>query len=152
MSDVPQTDDEAVGGTNWDDSRFVQLSGIEGVGGGTAKRILDKFGTMREVANARFDELLEVEGVGWRIARKVWNTYNVSWDGSPEEVADDTDNRVMNFLHLNYVSREDKMKVYRETDELQSPPDKYETLEEYVEGEFRGEIPDAHVDRMIENL
>jgi ERCC4-type nuclease len=46
------------------DHRIGILSGISGISGELAQRLLDRFQTIQNVANAEMKELMEVEGIG----------------------------------------------------------------------------------------
>ena len=52
------------------------LQGFPGVGAVMAKRLLDRFGTIRNVMNASGDDLMKVEGVGAKMAERIIRTIN----------------------------------------------------------------------------
>lgn len=45
----------------------------------TARVLLERFGTLRAVANAGVRELMEVEGVGEKRASEIWRIFNTDW-------------------------------------------------------------------------
>ncbi|MEM2636843.1 MAG: helicase-related protein [Candidatus Korarchaeota archaeon] len=49
------------------------VAGIPHVGINLAERLLEKFGTVQNIANASINELMEVEGIGETLARKIYN-------------------------------------------------------------------------------
>jgi len=52
------------------------LQGLPGVGAVMAKRLLDKFDTLKNVFNASEEDLIRVEGVGGKLAERILNTIN----------------------------------------------------------------------------
>ncbi len=56
--------------------RLYILQGLPGVGAVMAKRLLDKFGMVKNVLNASEDDLMTVEGVGVKLAERIVKTIN----------------------------------------------------------------------------
>jgi len=52
------------------------LSGIEGISIGKAQKLLDCFGSIKNISNASEDELKMVEKIGPKLAKNVWETLN----------------------------------------------------------------------------
>jgi len=52
------------------------LSMVEGVSIKKAQVILNKFGTIKNVANASIDSLMEVDGIGKKLAENIFKTFN----------------------------------------------------------------------------
>ncbi len=46
-----------------------------------ARRLLEKFGTLRRIANASIQELMGVEGVGEKRAKEIYAIFNTEWSG-----------------------------------------------------------------------
>lgn len=57
--------------------KFV-LSGIPGIDSKIAERILEKFGNLRNVANASITQLMEVKGIGQELALRIYRVFNHS--------------------------------------------------------------------------
>jgi len=57
-----------------EDIRVNILSQIPGIDAVLAKRLIEKFGSLKAVFNAKSKELTEVEGIGKKKARKILNT------------------------------------------------------------------------------
>jgi len=57
--------------------KFV-LSGIPGIDSKIAERILAKFGSLRNVANASITQLMEVKGIGQELALRIYRVFNHS--------------------------------------------------------------------------
>lgn len=57
--------------------KFV-LSGIPGIDSKIAERILEKFGNLRNVANASITQLMEVKGIGQELALRIYRVFNYS--------------------------------------------------------------------------
>ncbi|HID41173.1 MAG TPA: hypothetical protein EYP33_03345 [Pyrodictium sp.] len=56
----------------------------EGLAGPTlARRLLERFKTLRRIANASIQELMSVEGIGEKRAKEIYAVFNAIW--SPEE-------------------------------------------------------------------
>ncbi|MEZ0394573.1 MAG: ERCC4 domain-containing protein [Desulfurococcaceae archaeon] len=54
----------------------------EGLAGPTlARRLLDRFCTLRDVANAGIQDLMQVEGIGERRATEIFMIFNTRWSG-----------------------------------------------------------------------
>lgn len=47
------------------------LQGLPGIGPAKARRLLERFGSVEAIVNARPDELQSVEGIGNRLAEKL---------------------------------------------------------------------------------
>ncbi len=49
------------------------------VGPKLARRLLERFGTLRNIANASIAELMQVEGIGEKRAREIYAIFNTKW-------------------------------------------------------------------------
>ncbi len=56
------------------------VSAIPEVGPVIAKNLLEKFGTVKNLANATVDELMEVPKVGKKTAERIWNFFNTDYN------------------------------------------------------------------------
>jgi len=63
------------------DTQMAMLMSIDGVGRSAAKDILGRYGSLRDVKDAEYYELRDVSGIGSKTARKIYNTFNLDWDG-----------------------------------------------------------------------
>jgi len=52
------------------------LTAIEGVSVGKSKKLLEEFGSIRNIANAKLADLQNVDGVGKKLAEKIMETLN----------------------------------------------------------------------------
>lgn len=53
----------------------------EGLVGPTlARRLLEKFGTLRRIANASIQELMTVDGIGEKRAKEIYAIFNTAWE------------------------------------------------------------------------
>ncbi len=50
-----------------------------------ARRLLEKFGTLRRIANASIGELMVVEGVGEKRAKEIYSVFNTEWRGETRD-------------------------------------------------------------------
>ena len=50
-----------------------------------ARRLLEKFGTLRRIANASIRELMLVEGIGEKRAREIYEVFNTPWKPGGQE-------------------------------------------------------------------
>ncbi|MBS1263613.1 MAG: 3'-flap repair endonuclease Xpf [Methanonatronarchaeales archaeon] len=57
------------------------VSSVKGVGPGTARRILEGFGTVEAIASAEAEELMEVSGVGEERARSIVRVFSEKFGG-----------------------------------------------------------------------
>ncbi|KSW11337.1 hypothetical protein CF15_00240 [Pyrodictium occultum] len=53
-----------------------------------ARRLLERFGTLRRIANASIRELMTVEGVGEKRAKEIYEIFNTEWKPSSENRAE----------------------------------------------------------------
>lgn len=108
------------------DSRVNMLSGIDTVGAAQAKTLLDEFGSIEALTNARFDEFLSISGIGWSTARKIHNSFHAGWDGTPGLDADaETLTPAMEFLHTSGVGDDILVDIYASSNELMESPHDY---------------------------
>ena len=54
----------------WEQQQFI-IESLPNIGPVTAKKLLEKFGTVKAVLNASSDELQEVEGIGLKTAKNL---------------------------------------------------------------------------------
>jgi len=54
------------------------------VGPVLARRLLEKFKTLRNIANASVYELMSVEGIGEKRAQEIYAIFNTEWRGEVE--------------------------------------------------------------------
>jgi 5'-3' exonuclease len=57
---------------------YLALQAIPGVGPKTAKKVLEYFGSLKAVANAKLEELLALEGMGYDKAIRIYKVFNAS--------------------------------------------------------------------------
>lgn len=57
---------------------YLALQAIPGVGPKTAKKVLEYFGSLKAVANAKLEELLALEGMGYDKAIRIYKVFNTS--------------------------------------------------------------------------
>lgn len=128
-----------------EDDRMAVLMGISDIGRGTVKKILDKFGTLQNVAQAQYDELLEVNGVGERTAWKIYVAFRSEWTGEPGFNYEGTGEvqRIRSFLDTHGVGDSILLDVYGGTDELT------DDVSEYVEQNYSN-ISDAKKEKIID--
>lgn len=131
------------------DPRLNAIIGIPGVGQTKARDALDKFGTVQNVFNARFDELREI--FGYKTARKIYNTGRTEWNGESGMDPNHKDGEVWDFLRVSTTNSEPKYDIYRVTDELQRLPDGYESYEELV-NEYDDELSEDEIEQMVEAI
>jgi len=60
------------------------IEGLPNISGQRAINLLKHFGTVRNIANASVEELAEVEGIGGKIARRIYETFNLKWKEASE--------------------------------------------------------------------
>ena len=53
-------------------------------GPATARALLERFGTLKAIANAGVQELMRVEGVGEKRAGEIWRVFNTDWRNAEE--------------------------------------------------------------------
>lgn len=62
-----------------EDYARMTVEGLPGISGQRAINLLRHFKTVRNIANASVDELAEVEGIGEKIAKRIYETFNLEW-------------------------------------------------------------------------
>jgi DNA excision repair protein ERCC-4 len=68
------------------DKTIHMLCGIPGVDEVIAQRLIDKFGTVRNIANASFEDIMTVEGIGEKKAKNVYKVMNYGFFGNKNEL------------------------------------------------------------------
>ena len=114
-----------------EDTQMAMLQSISGVGRSSAKDILEQWGSLRDVKDAEYHELLDISGIGSTTARKIWNTFNCDWDG-PGFDADDTSDPMWDFFDTSGVNSDVFHDIWEETDGMKDDPFEY-IEEEYEE-------------------
>lgn len=115
-----------------DDTQMGMLMSINGVGRSSAKDILEEWGSLRDVKEAEYYELLDISGIGPTTARKIWNTFNRDWDG-PGFDANDTSDPMWDFFETSGVSEDVFCDIWGATDGMSQNPwsyieDEYEDM------------------------
>jgi len=68
------------------DKVIHSLCGIPGIDEVIAKRLLEKFETIKNIANASFEQIMEVEGIGEKKAKEIIQVMNYGYACNKDEL------------------------------------------------------------------